>query len=94
VAAIAVILIIGLYFLPVIVGATRSVPNIGSIAVINFFLGWTLIGWVVAMAMASRSQPAQLHIQQHQSTGGPALDDAIAKAIAEHEQRKAVESSE
>ncbi|HXA88731.1 MAG TPA: superinfection immunity protein [Mycobacterium sp.] len=27
-------------------------PNAGSVAVINLFLGWTFIGWVVAPAMA------------------------------------------
>ena len=33
-----------LYFIPTIVAAVRGVPNIGSIIVINFFLGWTFIG--------------------------------------------------
>lgn len=46
---------IGLYFLPTIVAITRKVTNQGSVAVINFFLGWTLIGWVVALAMACRT---------------------------------------
>jgi hypothetical protein len=46
-----------LYFLPTIVGHQRNVPNLGSIAVINAFLGWTLVGWVVALAMAVRSLP-------------------------------------
>jgi hypothetical protein len=32
------------------------VPNLGSVAVINTFLGWTFIGWVVALAMAARSR--------------------------------------
>jgi hypothetical protein len=27
-------------------------PNIKSIALVNFFLGWTLIGWVVPLAWA------------------------------------------
>ena len=55
------VLIIGLafYFLPSIIGAVRKVPNIGSVVVINFFLGWTLVGWVVALAMAARSVPAR-----------------------------------
>lgn len=51
------ILITFMYWLPSIVGRHRGVPNLGSVAVINLFLGWTLIGWVVAMAMASRSIP-------------------------------------
>jgi hypothetical protein len=47
----------GLYFLPWIVANQRKVPNEGSIAVLNIFLGWTLVGWVVALAMAARSMP-------------------------------------
>lgn len=47
--------LIGLYFLPTIVATVRGVANTGSVAVINVFLGWTLIGWVVALAMAART---------------------------------------
>ncbi len=46
-----------LYFIPTIVAGHRHVTNVGSIAVINVFLGWTFIGWVVALAMACRSAP-------------------------------------
>ena len=50
-------LVVAIYFLPTIVGVSRNVPNSGSVFVINAFLGWTLIGWVVALAMAARSVP-------------------------------------
>lgn len=56
-ALILVALVVGAYFLPTIVGIVRKVPNIGSVVVINFFLGWTLVGWVVSLAMAFRSAP-------------------------------------
>jgi hypothetical protein len=56
--AIGFLLLAGLYFTPLIVGVIRKVPNIGSILVINVFLGWSLIGWIVALAMASRSIPS------------------------------------
>ena len=46
-----------LYLLPVLIGWRRRVPDIGSVAVINILLGWTLIGWVAALAMAFRSVP-------------------------------------
>lgn len=49
------IIVIGAYFLPTIVAISRKVTNQGSVAVINFFLGWTLIGWVAALAMACRT---------------------------------------
>lgn len=39
-----------IYFLPTIIASKKSVGN--SVLVINLFLGWTLIGWVVALAMA------------------------------------------
>lgn len=54
-AVFLVIIVIGAYFLPIIVAVARKVTNQGSVAVINFFLGWTLIGWVVALAMACRT---------------------------------------
>lgn len=46
------ILLGALYFLPAFVGIMRGHHNAGSIFVIDLFLGWTLIGWVVALAMA------------------------------------------
>lgn len=58
-----VILVLGvaLYFVPTIVAKDRKVPNFGSVAVINIFLGWTLVGWVIALAMAVRSVPPGTH---------------------------------
>jgi len=43
------------YFVPLIVAVRRHVRHLGSVAVVNIFLGWTVIGWVVALAMAFRS---------------------------------------
>jgi Superinfection immunity protein len=51
--------IVGGYFLPTIIAAARKVPNGGSVLVVNLFLGWTLIGWVVALAMAARTVPQE-----------------------------------
>ena len=41
------------YFLPSIVAFSRHKMNPGAAMVVNLFLGWTLIGWVVALAMAA-----------------------------------------
>ena len=45
------------YWVPTIVALIRrsEIPNVGSIVVINLFAGWTLVGWVIALAMACRS---------------------------------------
>jgi T4 superinfection immunity protein len=53
----AVLFAFGAYCAPTIVAVKRKVPNQGSVAVINILLGWTFIGWVVALAMAVRSVP-------------------------------------
>jgi hypothetical protein len=50
------LLIIVVYFLPSIEAYRRKVVDRGSVLVINLFLGWTLIGWVVALAMAERTR--------------------------------------
>jgi hypothetical protein len=39
-----------LYFIPAIAGAKKN--NVGAIFALNLFLGWTLIGWVVALVWA------------------------------------------
>lgn len=44
------VIVLALYFLPSIIAASRKKKNTGAIFVVNFFLGWTLIGWVVALA--------------------------------------------
>jgi hypothetical protein len=48
----------GLYMLPWAVAATRNRSNTAAIALINLFLGWSVIGWVVALVMACGSEPA------------------------------------
>jgi hypothetical protein len=44
-----------LYFLPSIIALARSKRNTLSIFLLNFFLGWTLVGWVVALVWAVKA---------------------------------------
>ena len=43
------------YFLPWAVAATRGKSNAAAIGLLNFLLGWTLIGWIIALVMACGS---------------------------------------
>jgi Superinfection immunity protein len=43
-----------LYFLPAIIAFARSKRDAVSILVLNLFLGWTAIGWVIALVWALR----------------------------------------
>jgi hypothetical protein len=44
-----------MYFLPSIVALVRSKRDITAIVLLNFFLGWTMIGWVVALIWAVKT---------------------------------------
>ena len=52
--------IAAMYFLPTIIATSRKVTNTGSVFVINLLLGWSVIGWVVALAMAVKSKTPQV----------------------------------
>ncbi len=49
------VIILFLYFLPWMVADIRKHNNTGAIAVLNIFLGWTFIGWVLALVWAMTS---------------------------------------
>jgi len=51
-----------LYFVPTAVAWSRNHPNAGMIAVINVFLGWTGVAWVIALAMAVAPRSQQVII--------------------------------
>lgn len=43
---------IGLYMLPTLVAIHYKHPNIFAIGALNVLLGWSLIGWAIAMIWA------------------------------------------
>jgi len=45
------------YFLPTIVARGREHRQMIAIAVLNALLGWTVLGWVVALVWACMAQP-------------------------------------
>ena len=76
------------YMLPWAVAASRGKSNQAAIGVVSFFLGWTFIGWVIALVMACQahqvvgsatatatvivSNGAPEHFAAAASTAGPA----------------------
>ena len=48
---------LGFYFLPTILAAVRHTHNTMAVLLLNFFLGWTVVGWFVALMMACFSAP-------------------------------------
>jgi len=44
------------YFLPFAIAFNRMRANTGAIFALNLFLGWSLIGWVIALVWALKEE--------------------------------------
>jgi uncharacterized membrane protein len=54
----ALFLILYIYFLPTITAIRKNSPNKMAVVIVNILFGFTLIGWVVALVLASKqTQP-------------------------------------
>ena len=71
------------YLLPAVIGWARRVPHLRTVAVIDLTLGWSVIGWIVAVTLALRPVPrgapetAQDRVAR-QAAGGAGMADAFA----------------
>ena len=54
------------YMLPWAIAATRNKSNTATIALINLFLGWSVIGWIAALVLSLTSEPAQTTVVVNQ----------------------------
>lgn len=45
------------YFLPSLIALVRDKRDKLSIFLLNFFLGWSIIGWVVSLVWALKTDP-------------------------------------
>ena len=57
---------VAVYMIPTLVAWSQKAPDFGIVAVVNVLLGWTFIGWVVALVLALRQprQPAVVVVPQ------------------------------
>jgi hypothetical protein len=54
-----------MYWLPTIIAVIRHAPSALGVAALNFFLGWTVIGWIMALvwALAAHNGPQVIVIE-------------------------------
>jgi ABC-type transport system involved in cytochrome c biogenesis permease component len=52
------------YMLPWAVAATRGKSNSVAVGILNLFLGWTVIGWVIALVMACTAHQQRVSMVQ------------------------------
>lgn len=53
--------LIGLYFTPTVIASGMGSPMTGIVFLINLLLGWTIIGWFVALIMGIATKTANHH---------------------------------
>jgi T4 superinfection immunity protein/zinc ribbon protein len=58
-----------LYFLPAFLA--RNKPNFTAILLVNLLLGWTFIGWIVALIWALSSDPQRPATAQQPAASAP-----------------------
>lgn len=77
VGIILVAIVLGVYFLPTIIALAKRHCNKGAITVLNIFLGFTYIGWVIALIWAVKKPERIVIVNQ------PApVEEAVAVAPA------------
>jgi hypothetical protein len=54
-----------MYWLPTLVAILRQTHSALGVAMLNFFLGWTVIGWILALvwALAANTSPNVIVIE-------------------------------
>lgn len=59
------------YFLPTIIAMIRRSNNAGGVFLLNLFLGWTFIGWIIALvwAIASRNTNTTVIVNNNYANG-------------------------
>lgn len=62
---------VGLYFLPSLIAVARQTHNTTGIFLLNLFLGWTGIGWVIAFIMALASSPSYCYYHPYWNAPPP-----------------------
>jgi hypothetical protein len=85
---ILLIMMLASYLVPTVVAIGGKRSNLAPIIVINVFLGWTLVGWVVALAMAVWPSPSVTDSVSHPSRPqekSPAALDQLQKLAELHQ---------
>lgn len=83
--ALLMLVVAGVYLAPALIAYGRGIPAAGSILVIDIFLGWTFLGWVVALAMSVRGQPQPSQVQVFNNVplppGPPSWQDPVSHGL-------------
>jgi Superinfection immunity protein len=71
IAGAVVVVALPLYFLPVIIAYLRPAPDRASVVIVSILLGWTYVGWVIALALAVRDRRPAIMVLTQPGGGHP-----------------------
>ena len=74
------IILIAAYFLPSIVAFSRGHHNAVAITILNLFLGWTFLGWVIALVWSATAVPSNMKTET-QSVREPARRTSLSSTL-------------
>jgi hypothetical protein len=67
--SLVLVIVIAAYLLPTLVAGLRHAPDITAVIVVNFALGWTVLGWWLALALALRkAEPPVVNVLNQVNT--------------------------
>ena len=80
-----------LYFFPAIIALLRG-KNFSGVLIVNLVLGWTMLGWCVALIMACGQVPPRVKVSRARNPNRMTLKEIIDESrIQWHEDRQRVE---
>lgn len=62
---------LALHFLPAIIAGVRHARHFGWILVINIFLSWTVVGWIIALIWSICDTPRYYYYATYVPPPGP-----------------------
>jgi hypothetical protein len=71
------ILFLGGYFVPSIIALVKKKRNMAAIILVNVFLGWSVIGWIVALVWAVANDAPAPVVQVNQNYYGQPAPQAV-----------------
>jgi hypothetical protein len=69
------------YFLPTVIALLRWRPNLMAIFALNLFLGWSIIGWVIALVWSLSATASVVAVAAPVDTRGMKKCPACAEMI-------------
>ena len=91
VQAVAAILALTLYFLPAILADRRKRRDVLTLALFNACLGWTVLGWLLALYWALQPNPPENLAGEVMQTRKTLSLRAFSSALMQRVQRRAAE---